>query len=45
MGYRWWTRAEGRPKSGVNVETKNPVLAKMEAEAARNGGYAGFGID
>lgn len=25
------------------METKNPVLAKMEADAARNGGYAGFG--
>lgn len=25
------------------MQTKNPVLARMEADAARNGGYAGFG--
>ena len=25
------------------MQTNNPVLARMEADAARNGGYAGFG--
>ena len=25
------------------METRNPVIARMEKEAQRNGGYAGFG--